>query len=74
MVKLSVRFEVRPNRIQTWKKALNDGAPAIFDHDNGTGEGNESGNNDALMARRYPHIGRLKVEWDFLEERSGPRL
>ena len=29
-------------------------------------------NNDALVARLYQQIGQLKVERDFLEERSGP--
>ena len=31
-----------------------------------------SKNNDALVARLYQQIGQLKVERDFLEERSGP--
>ena len=69
---LAARFEVHPNQIQAWKKALADGATAIFDHGNGTNKGKESKNNDALVARLYQQIGQLKVERDFLEERSGP--
>ena len=69
---LAARFEVHPNQIQTWKKALADGAAAIFDHGNGTANGRESNNNDALVARLYQQTGRLNVERDFLEERSGP--
>ena len=35
-------------------------------------KGKESKNNDALVSRLYQQIGQLKVERDFLEERSGP--
>ena len=72
MVELAARFEVHPNQVQAWKKALADGAAAIFDHGNGTNKGKEQKNNDALVARLYQQIGQFKVERDFLEERSGP--
>ena len=72
VAELTARFEVHPNRIQTWKKSLVDGAAAIFDQSNGTNKGKEQKNNDALVARLYQQIGQLKVERDFLEERSGP--
>ena len=45
---------------------------AIFDHGNGTAKGKEQKNNDTLVARLYQQIGQLKVERDFLEEKSGP--
>ena len=69
---MAARFEVHPNHIQTWKKALADGAAAVFDHGNGNNKGKESKNSDALVARLYQQIGQLKVERDFLEETSGP--
>ena len=72
VAELAARSEVHPNQIQTWKKALADGAADIFDHGNGTAKGRESNNNDALVARLYQQTGRLNVERDFLEEGSGP--
>ena len=57
---LAVRFKVHPNQIQAWKKALADGAAAIFDHGTGTAKGKEQKNNDALVARLYQQIGQIK--------------
>ena len=56
------------------KSSLVDGAAAIFDQGDRTSKGKEqkNKNNDALVARLYQQVGQLKVERDFLEERSGP--
>ena len=55
-------------QIQAWKKALLGGAANIF---GGNHERRQKAD-EALVARLYQQIGQLKVERDFLEERSGP--
>ena len=54
--------------MQAWKKALLAGVAGVF------GENHEKRQkaNEALVARLYQQIGQLKVERDFLAERSGP--
>ena len=64
---LASRFEVHPNQIHTWKRALVEGAGAIFERENGKGDKAD----EALVAQLYQQIGQLKVERDFLANGLG---
>ena len=57
-----------PARFRLGEKALISGASGAF----GNGKEQKARSAAALTARLYQEIGQLKVERDFLSERSGP--
>ena len=62
------QVKVHPRQIQAWKKALTAGAADVFSN----GQEQKTKSDASLIARHYQEIGQLKVERDFLSERSGP--
>jgi len=64
MSELAARFGVHPTMIATWKRALLDGAPDIFDKNQKTKKQAEE-----HVDELYRQIGRLQVERDFLSRK-----
>jgi transposase-like protein len=64
VAELSSRFGVHPTMINNWKRALLDGAADIFDKTQKSRKKNEE-----QIEELFRHIGRLKVERDFLSKK-----
>lgn len=66
IAQLASQFQVHPSQINTWRKALLEGAENVFSDGR-----NQEKANEALVGRLYQQIGQLTVERDFLQRRCG---
>ncbi len=64
VAQLAARYEVHPTMIHTWKRNLREGAADIFDKGS-----KKDKHTEAKVDELYRHIGKLKVERDFLSKK-----
>ncbi len=66
MAEIASQFDVHPNQVTQWKKAMLAGLPDIF-----SGKRKRLAQDDeADKSKLYEQIGRLKVELDWLKKKS----
>lgn len=63
---LATEYQVHPNQIGQWRKHLLEGLPSLF----ANGRAKAVQNDEALQARLYEEVGRLKVELDWLKKKA----
>lgn len=68
IAEIAAQYEIHPTMIHNWKRQLLDGANGIFEQQNQAVE--VSSGAEAQIAELYRQIGQLKVERDFLANRS----
>jgi transposase len=64
ITEIASRYEIHPNLVTKWKKALQDEASSIFNENHDRQKKQDKN----LVAQLYQQIGQLKVENDFLEQ------
>ena len=64
---LASQHAVHPTLIHAWKRQLLAGAEAVF----ADGAKPAAGEAEAIQARLYEEIGRLKVELDWVKKKAG---
>lgn len=68
IAELASQYEVHPTMINNWKRQLLEEAGSLFDRN--TKSKKEEDNQQAQIDELYRQIGKLKVERDFLANRS----
>lgn len=65
---LASQYDVHPTMINTWKRQLLDEASNLFEKGSEASQSNEA--QQSQIDELYRQIGKLKVERDFLADRS----
>ncbi len=68
VAELASQYEVHPTMINNWKRQLLEGASNVFE--SGSATPPALGDQQAQIDELYQQIGQLKVERDFLANRS----
>lgn len=68
VAELASQYEIHPTMINNWKRQLLEGASNIFESSSSTAA--VSSDQQAQIDELYRQIGQLKVERDFLANRS----
>lgn len=66
---LASQYQLHPTVINNWKRQLTEGASSLFEKGTETAKNNEN-NQQSQIDELYRQIGQLKVERDFLANRS----
>lgn len=66
---LASQYQLHPTVINNWKRQLTEGASILFEKGTETAKTNDN-NQQAQIDELYRQIGQLKVERDFLANRS----
>ena len=66
---LASQYQLHPTVINNWKRQLTEGASSLFEKGTEIAKNNEN-NQQAQIDELYRQIGQLKVERDFLANRS----
>ncbi len=68
VAELASQYEIHPTMINNWKRHLLEGASEIFEQ--GSSSSPAAGDQQVQIDELYRQIGQLKVERDFLANRS----
>jgi transposase-like protein len=66
---LASQYQLHPTVINNWKRQLTEGASSLFEKGTETAKNNQN-SQQAQIDELYRQIGQLKVERDFLANRS----
>jgi transposase len=69
IAELSSKYGVHPNQISQWKKAVLEGAVALFEKEKKAAR--DEASDKAKLAALHEKVGQLVMERDFFRERSG---